>query len=159
MFRYQSFQAKLVSKAAGDVPPYPLTLADNGNLLIDFKTFTLYFFLSFFLGIASFWYHYVSECDSFFPQRILKLFCLSLRNIDNAFVCVLSSVIFVSFCVFVFLTDFVAAQVWLWWAPASEWGDLHIWGLPPSSVCRNSYFRQQPEKNEDKNSREILEKF
>jgi len=53
MFRYQSFQAKQVSKAAGDVPPYPLTLADNGNLLLDFKTFTLYFFI-FFLGISSF---------------------------------------------------------------------------------------------------------
>ena len=50
MFRYQSFQAKLVSKAAGDVPPYPLTLADNGNLLLDFKTFTLYFF-NLFLGL------------------------------------------------------------------------------------------------------------
>ena len=48
MFRYQSFQAKQVSKAAGDVPPYPLTLADNGNLLLDFKTFTLYFFNLFF---------------------------------------------------------------------------------------------------------------
>ena len=48
MFRYQSFQTKQVSKAAGDVPPYPLTLADNGNLLLDFKTFTLYFFNLFF---------------------------------------------------------------------------------------------------------------
>ena len=77
MFRYQSFQAKLVSKAAGDVPPYPLTLADNGNLLLDFKTFTLYFLNLFFLGISSFWYYYVSEYDSSFPQRMLKLFCLS----------------------------------------------------------------------------------
>ena len=75
MFRYQSFQAKQVSKAAGDVPPYPLTLADNGNLSLDFKTFTLYFF-NLFLGIFSFWYYYISEYDIFL-QRMLKLFCLS----------------------------------------------------------------------------------
>ena len=77
----------------------------------------------------------------------------------------LSVFVFV-FCLQLYLFLFVYLYFWpILSRPKCDYGehrrrsDLHIWGLPPSSVCRNSYFRQQPEKNKEKNSREILEKF
>ena len=160
MFRYQSFQAKQVSKAAGDVPPYPLTLADNGNLLLDFKTFTLYFFNLFFRNfLILILLHF--RIWHFFAENVKIVLSESWETLIMA----LSVFVFV-FCLQLYLLLFVYLYFWpILSRPKCDYGehrrrsDLHIWGLPPSSVCRNSYFRQQPEKNKDKNSREILEKF
>ena len=160
MFRYQSFQAKQVSKAAGDVPPYPLTLADNGNLLLDFKTFTLYFFNLFFRNfLILILLHF--RIWHFFAENVKIVLSESWETLIMA----LSVFVFV-FCLQLYLFLFVYLYFWpILSRPKCDYGehrrrsDLHIWGLPPSSVCRNSYFRQQPEKNKDKNSREILENF
>ena len=160
MFRYQSFQAKQVSKAAGDVPPYPLTLADNGNLLLDFKTFTLYFFNLFFRNfLILILLHF--RIWHFFAENVKIVLSESWETL----IMHLSVFVFV-FCLQLYLLLFVYLYFWpILSRPKCDYGehrrrsDLHIWGLPPSSVCRNSYFRQQPEKNKEKNSPEILEKF
>ena len=160
MFRYQSFQTKQVSKAAGDVPPYPLTLADNGNLLLDFKTFTLYFFNLFFRNfLILILLHF--RIWHFFAENVKIVLSESWETL----IMHLSVFVFV-FCLQLYLFLFVYLYFWpILSRPKCDYGehrrrsDLHIWGLPPSSVCRNSYFRQQPEKNKDKNSRGILEKF
>ena len=157
MFRYQSFQAKQVSKAAGDVPPYPLTLADNGNLLLDFKTFTLYFFYLFF-----------RNCLILISLRFRTWQLFSAENVKIVLSESWEKLIMHLFVfVFVFYLQlylFLFVYLYFWpilSRPKCDYGehqrrsDLHIWGLPPSSVCRNSYFRQQPEKNKEFFFREI----